>query len=200
MSRKTVARVTPPPDTLRELSTHVAYEVEMLIGSATRLLETQTGLLDRRAHAESFMLHARQLHHFFYRTPPQEIDVSPSAPAPPLYAVDYVPDWETRRPARPQVLETLARDVGRRVAHLTLDRIVGQEYPVLEAARALLELIRTFRDAAPPDFTADLGPLTPPWDAARGFVYGGRGVTTTSAPVEGVVILDARHPGPGHRR
>jgi len=202
MPKKMVPRVQPPPDELRELSTHVAYEVEMLIGSATRLLETQTDLLDRRAHAASFTLNARQLHHFFYRTPAKQIDVAPGAPAPPLFAVDYVPDWATRQPPRRQVLDTLARDVGRRVAHITVERVVGQEYPVLEAARALLEVIRAFRDAAPLNFTANLGPLAPPWDARTGFAYGARGVTQTSAPpVENVLILaDPHHPGPRKKR
>ena len=122
------------------------------------------------------------------RTPPEQIE-SPDAQAAPLFAVDYVADWATRRPKMSHIPTTLARDFGRRVAHITVDRIVGQEYPVLEAARALLEVICEFRDAKPPDFVADLGNLSPHWAARPGFGYCGPAVVTTSAAPDATVAI-----------
>jgi len=187
-----VQRVRPSPDKLRQLSEHVAYEVKMLIGAATKLLGTRTtDWTDIRAQAESFLIHARQLYHFFYWPPPTRIDVSPKAKAPPIFAVDYVPAWLTMRPAASAVLDNLSKDIGRRVAHLTVERVAGQQYPVLEAARALLVVIHKFRDAKPPDFAADLGNLSPPWDVRAGLVYGAQGVVSTSSPPTGPIFIRA---------
>lgn len=189
MSRNKARRVPPPPvpaDHLRELSQHVAYEVKMLIGTATKLLGPRTtDWFDVRAQAESFLFHARALFQFFYWTP----DAGHGA-ARGLYAVDYLPKWKRANQqldADGQRLQALSQDVGKRVVHITVERVVGQEYQILDAARALLVVIRAFRDAKPGDFTADLGSLTPPWDPAKGFSYGTEAVIQTGGePMNGV--------------
>lgn len=185
---KMIPRVPPTPDLLRKLSQHVAYEVKMLLGTATKLLgERTTDWFDVRAQAESFLFHARALYQFFYWDPPKQIR---GDQAPPLFAVDYLPTWKPLDD-RGEVLHSLSRDVGRRVVHITAERVVGQDYLILDAARALLEVIRAFHATAPRDFTADFGPLDPPWDAAKGIVYGSKGVTHTSADPEGSTFVPA---------
>jgi hypothetical protein len=190
-----VERVTPSSEELRQLSEHVAYEIRMLIGTATKLLvvERTKDWVDLRAQAESFLLHMRALYQFFYWKPKPEI---PESIAPPVYPLDYVPDWVT--PEDPgKVLETLSRDVSRRVMHITVERVVGQEYPVLDAARALLVVIRKFSDAKPPDFLADMGDLSPSWAPLPGFSYSGpRAVTTQSPPTGEYAVVGDVFPTP----
>lgn len=184
--RSWIPRVRPTSDKLRELSEHVAYEVEMLIGTATKLLvvERTKDWVDVRAQAESFLIHARQLHDFFYNTP---IRILPSH-ASPVCAADYVVNWEAKRPPKDSVLATLKDEVGKHIAHLTVERVVGKQYEVLTPARALLKVIRAFRDTNPVDFVVDLGNLSPDWCGDPGFTFSGQTAVSTSSPPGDVFV------------
>jgi hypothetical protein len=173
-------RKRPSDQELRDLSEHVAYECDMLIGTAARLLESPPAdTIEHNALVESFLLHGRQLYQFFYwDDPKKETDV---------VAADYIAAWPNDRPEDPgllKVLSELSTVVGTKVAHVTLHRSQKERYQILDAGRALLAVISQFLDHAPPAFVArpELS-LTPSWaNSSTGFVYSGGGATTTTAP------------------
>src|SRR6266545_1252002 len=169
-------RQRPSSQDLQGLSAHVAYECDMLIGTAAKLLESPPGdVIEQNALIESFLLHVRQLHQFFYRDQ-RRWDTD-------ILAIDYGPAWPSARPADSAVLKELSTVVGSKVAHLTVPRLQKESYRIREGGRALLTVIRKFLDLAQPDFVARPNlPLTPSW-ANTGFVFSaGPGVSTTSSP------------------
>ncbi len=183
--RKRPTRKRASTQELRDLSQHVTYECDMLIGTATKLLESPPGdTIDHNALVESFLLHVRQLYHFFYWDQPRmDTDV---------LALDYSAGWRKARPAEPAVLKELSKVVGMKVAHVTVHRLQKERYPILQAGSALLGVIRKFLDLAPPDFVARPNlQLTPSW-ANTGLVFSaGPGVTTTSSPPSGSILVRA---------
>jgi hypothetical protein len=62
---------------------------------------------------ESFLLHTRVLHDFFYKRREQD-DV---------IASDFVPDWESRRLAKGEYLKDRKKRLDKAIAHLTLQRV-----------------------------------------------------------------------------
>lgn len=157
------------------MAVHVAYEWDMLVSIANRLIEGRVpGTVDDNARIESFLIHARQIYQFFFRTPDKETDV---------VASDYLPTWGLDHPAdsAPEALKQLSKDVGERVAHLTLHRLTEANHPIPLATQQCLALIHAFRAQVP----AALFPaqptvsLAPAWAARPASVYV-TGTTTTS--------------------
>jgi hypothetical protein len=179
-------RQRPTDDTLRTLSEHVSYEFDMLLGTAGVLVSRKpTDDFMQNVLVESFLIHVRQVYDFLYRVPKLPTD---------LIAADYAPTWHGECPTASQELKDLARDVGGRAAHLTMNRVVGQQYAVLTVGRELATTIQRFLAVASPTLFAvkPKTQLPPPWAApAPGFVFGGPPVTTTSSTAVGSIFISA---------
>ena len=66
---------------------------------------------------EGFGLHLRNLIEFFYPSSPHADDV---------LAVDYVANWDTKRPAITPLLESARARANKELHHLTAQRIAGR--------------------------------------------------------------------------
>jgi hypothetical protein len=191
--KKQPPRKRPSDEELRALSEHVSYEWGMLLGTAGKILLTPTeDMVEHNGRVESFLLHMRQIYEFFYRDEPsRDTDA---------VATDYVKEWSAHRPKASSTLEDLSRDVGRRAAHLTLHRVVGQQYPVRDVAIELLGLIRRFVELASPDLlVVRPASLDPPWAARSSrFVHATATTTTTQSPASGSILI--RVDGPDAKR
>ncbi len=109
----------PTSDELPSLADDVAYEVNQLFFSAGRSSEIAGEIarlsLERNAHVESMLIHARCLVDFF-KNRPRKDDV---------VASHYVPDWSAEQDggeALAWLEENLGRFIDKRVAHLTAHR------------------------------------------------------------------------------
>jgi hypothetical protein len=126
--------IDSPPDgtELEALAGDVVYEYVMLQNTAMWCLTTReaaakapTGreraerLMQADAFLESFLTHARNLHHFFacnLRLDDQSLRVGDD-----VFALDYIDDWRPAGKAL-QHLQTSIRSINKRVHHVTAYR------------------------------------------------------------------------------
>jgi hypothetical protein len=98
---------------------HVFYEIEMLFAAANL---TASGSIDRRMQntfIDSLVLHARTLEFFFYPATVKPNDV---------IAAHFFTDpagWNSIRPVKSKILETILGRGNKELAHLTTKRISG---------------------------------------------------------------------------
>lgn len=156
------------------MAKHVVYEWDMLVAIGAKLLGPPAAdPAEHNARVESFLLHARQIHDFLYRDDSSWPDH--------VLACDYVSDWRTRAPiaSRPATLNGLRDRVGEIMAHLTLERIAGQQWDCQAIGRDVLGVVRTFYAAVQSTglFPATPRDLTPAWAQVA---FGSRTVTTTT--------------------
>ena len=149
--RRKPAPFTPTPDDLRQLSEHLAYEVQTTFDLAAALIPTSgephASMVVRNAVLEAFTIHLRQLVGFLWDERPAK-QTEPAA-----YAADYFApeEWAGIRPTRPPELDLeVSSKVGWGVAHLAYRR--GQttpeerEWPPIKLCTALEPAIRCFID------------------------------------------------------
>jgi hypothetical protein len=116
---------------------HVCYEVRMLLGTYA-LLPRARDLIEHDAALESFLLHARALDDFLGCSDPRKGDV---------VAGRYVDTWQPRYPLTPEQ----RRSVGKRVAHLTEDRVDKESIQVLALLAAVAAGFERFLAMLPPE-------------------------------------------------
>ena len=141
-----------------------AFAREHLLYEMTQLREIRDELLALRAHdravgrwdldhlsvwtrnaqVESFAIHARALHDFFYEAPQQD-DVS---------ARHYVAgEWQP--PPKTPSLELVKQKVNKEIAHMTLHRVKvseeAKQWSYDQIWRDFAAVLRTFADAASPE-------------------------------------------------
>ena len=160
--RRKPAPFTPTPDDLRQLSEHLAYEVQTTFDLAASLIPISGGphasIVVRRALQEAFTIHVRQLAGFPWGERPAE-QTEPAA-----YAADYYApeEWARIRPTRPPELDpVVSSTVGSGGAHLTYrhDQATPAETELrpIEICAALAPAIRCFID------NVDRAKLDPAW-------------------------------------
>lgn len=143
----------PEPKELPALIGDIVYEVNQFKFSAARSSEIATKLgrlhMERNAHVESMLVHARCLMDFFNCNNPRKDDV---------VAERYIPDWSAKVDGGEALawLETnLGQFIDKRVAHLTAHR--QRVDKTLEAhftddvITNMDAVVRTFRDRLDPD-------------------------------------------------
>ena len=141
-------------DQLREVSDHLFYELWMLEGAVQvlRLPLLGRGVL-ANAVVESFAVHARALHDFFYRDRTKPDDVIASD------YFDSPSDWVALRGEPADELAKAVARVNKEVAHLTFSRlsVLPEEkgWSVAEIASCLSSVAGSWRHSARPDW---LGP------------------------------------------
>lgn len=111
-----------PIENLHEASNWLLYEIWMLKGLADAIETGQShnkGVLSN-AVVEAFLMHARVLHDFFYKSPIKDDDV---------VAGHFFPDgdWERIRPEKPTILNTKKTAIDKRLAHMTYARLGTKE-------------------------------------------------------------------------
>jgi transcriptional regulator with XRE-family HTH domain len=131
---------------LQEGSDHLFYEVWMLYQSMAHLAKSATARYETplvNALIESFVVHARNLLCVFYGSRQKPDDV---------LAADFFDDpaqWEKIRPEKTELLEKVARRVGKEMAHLTYARlkVTSQEKPwaFVEICKDIDKIIKIFQ-------------------------------------------------------
>lgn len=123
---------------LRDASSHLTYEIDMLWGSA-RVHANGSGLLSaeiKNALVESFAVHLRNLLDFLYLENPRPDDV---------IAEDFfdTPEiWVTNRPAKSQILKAAHTRAHKEVSHLTYNRLsLTPENKVWQQGELLNEIV-----------------------------------------------------------
>ncbi|MGA9623109.1 MAG: hypothetical protein WBL65_21240 [Bryobacteraceae bacterium] len=109
-------RIPPKIDLAAYANEHLRYEAWMFVEAHQHLPVTRPGSFEMNAMVESCLFHFRNLLDFFY---PRVLRVDD------VIAADYVPDWDSKRPALSSVLETARKRVDKELAHLTTQRISG---------------------------------------------------------------------------
>jgi len=142
--------VTPrKPGDLTSAADHLFYEVQMARATALGLL---SGLFPigplHDAVLEAFVIHARNLVHFFFPQGAQPSDV---------LAEHYFPEaqtWNAHRGTLPESLAPLRGRANKEVAHLTYDRLALTEetkrWEVVQVLKDLDALVAKFCAAVPP--------------------------------------------------
>ncbi len=159
---------------LKAAKAHVLFEVQALLSAITGLARPQhqqvpnllmVALLSvRQALIDSMAIHARGFFHFAYpvgRVHPDDI-----------LAVDFIDDWDVRRPPWPPELSDIRARVARDVAHLSYQRIGITEEEVsrwnlpalVDAIRGVLE---AFRSGLPTELADPEGSDVPPTPAGE---------------------------------
>jgi hypothetical protein len=125
---------------LRAASKHLGYEVDMLRGTADRLLSGMEEGVAKNAFLESFTVHARALVQFFF-----------GAKSGDVLADHYVLDvrmWRVARGKLPRALKDVADRVGKEIVHLSYGRLVvgpdANNWNVHAVHAALMELCEKF--------------------------------------------------------
>jgi hypothetical protein len=183
-------RTPPASSDLQDMSEHVSYEIDMLVETATKLLDLpKADQVTHNALVESFLIHMRQLVHFFYVDPDLDTDIA---------ATDYLAAWPGKRPLRTETLKRLAGATSKKAVHLTVDRLTKMDYEVREAGHDLLKAVRQFLGAKPLDYTyLPKSNLSPGWDdPTKLFSYSSVAVTRTDAPQSTPVLQVAAGPLP----
>ena len=141
-------------------SAHLLYEGEMLEATRRVLASGVTaGSLLNNAVLESFLVHARNLVHFFYPQNPFKTDV---------LAEHYFESgqWDSIRPEMPEPLEKIRTRANKELAHLTYERLSvmpkEKHWYFDEIHEAIIHLLRVFTD------NVDVAKLHADWDAALG--------------------------------
>jgi hypothetical protein len=172
-----------PAQLLRELSSHVSYELEMPVAIGTRLIDQPLpeDPVCFNAQLESFLLHLRQLFHFFYR------DFTERSYKTDAFASDYLPLWAEIRGDAPALLEALSDDASKYGMHITTHRLKQQHHQVQQAGAGLLRTARKFLAAVDADIFASRPniDLEPGW--ARDQTGAAMAVTTTATVVKDVI-------------
>ncbi len=165
---------TPPrsPEELIEASQHLLYEYDMLNVTALGLASGIGGESSplNNALLESFVIHARNLLHFFFPEQPYATDV---------LAQHYFPtpaEWVGIRGDMPEVLADVRSRANKEMAHLTYDRLLvddkSKHWQYLDILAALKEIMARLVQNVPPDL------LHQDWQGWR---------SVSSSPTEGVV-------------
>jgi hypothetical protein len=160
--RRKPAPFTPTPDDLRQLSEHLAYEVQTTFDLAAALIaisgKPHASMVVRSALLESFTIHVRQLVGFLWGERPAQ-QTEPAA-----YAADYYApeEWARIRPTRPPELDPVeSSKVGPGGAHLTYRHGPTmpdeREWSPIKICTALDPAIRCFID------NVDRAKLDPAW-------------------------------------
>lgn len=138
------------PEELIAASEHVLYEIQMLHAMARGLAsEITTGSVLQNALTESFVIHARNLVHFFFpeRTFPSDVLAE--------HFVREVHEWNSIRGSLPDELLPVRRRVSKEMAHITYDRLEARgearRWAYLEIAGAIQTLVEAFARTADPD-------------------------------------------------
>jgi hypothetical protein len=160
--RRKPAPFTPTPDDLRQLSEHLAYEVQTTFDLAAALIPTSgkphASMVVRNALLEAFTIHVRLLAGFLWgERPAEQTELA-------AYAADYYApeEWARIRPTRPPELDpVVSSKVGSGVAHLTYRHghamPDGREWSPIKICTALDPAIRCFID------NVDRTKLDPAW-------------------------------------
>jgi hypothetical protein len=107
-------RVTPSIDLFSFAGEHLFYEAQMFV--VCRAIKPRDQF-EANLKVEGFVLHLRNLIEFFYPSNPHADDV---------LAVDYVANWDAKRPAIPPLLESARARAGKELHHLTAHRVAGR--------------------------------------------------------------------------
>lgn len=103
---------------------------------------------------ENTVLHLRNLIEFFYPANPRADDV---------LAIDYVGDWDSKRPAITPLLEKARARAGKELHHLTAQRIDGHQphkawgfATIREDLRVVIKAFITLKPNVPQNTIAEL--------------------------------------------
>ena len=121
---------------------HLAYEVNMLLGSAHVLVQPNNPQFLTNAFVECFTIHLRTLVDFLWE---------PARRADDAIAQDFFISanaWENIRPIFPVDLEPVRGRTGKEIAHLTYARVVitpeTKKWNVTRMTEAIVPVIRLF--------------------------------------------------------
>jgi hypothetical protein len=142
------------PSELSAAAEHLVYEVQMARATAVGLA---SGLFPigplHDAVLESFIIHARNLVHFFFPQGAQASDV---------LAEHYFPtpkDWNSLRGELPPSLVRLRGRANKEVAHLTYDRLLvtskAKSWNTLRILSDLDSLVAKFRSSVSPSLLSE---------------------------------------------
>jgi len=97
---------------LEAMASHVVYEIDMFRRGFARWRTLHEDDPDWNPALENALLHFRVLREFFLDPPKKADDVAAS---------DYSEDWD---PLLPRILEDTKEEIDKRLAHLTLQRLI----------------------------------------------------------------------------
>jgi hypothetical protein len=131
---------------LLEYSGHLLYEIEMLTATLDFLDGHKQNTPINNAYLESFLIHARVIWGFVYRTrnPP-----SHNLKADDVIAADYFNPTTQWQPIDDKWLADHAVKINRSLAHLTIKRVSETTWPCSEIYFKLADYLKVFIKAAP---------------------------------------------------
>ncbi len=120
--------------TLQEASFHLQYEIGMVFETAHKLSE-KPDIVIYNALLESFIIHTRNLVHFFYNDPLYDD----------IVAAHFIFGWELIRGPKSTILRQVEEEANKKVAHLTYQRFTGDYiWDIAEITHQLRQVLRLF--------------------------------------------------------